>query len=81
MKSFEDLAENYTKSQDGLLTIRIDSFDDQVEDLESQKERLERRVESREEILRAQFTRTETLANTLTSQYNQLFSALGLGTA
>jgi len=60
--------EPLVRSGDGSLTLRDASFDGRIDDLDRQIERFEFRLEKREETLRAQFSRLETLISSLQGQ-------------
>ena len=69
------ILEPITRSGDGSLAIRIDAFDDEAQVLQQTIERMERRIEQREETLIAQFARLESLVSTLQAQGGFLQSA------
>lgn len=78
-RALTDLAELYT-SDDGQLTTRIDSLGNRSRDIDSQIERMERRIDKYEENMRKKFTAMELVVSNLQSQGAQLGSILsGLG--
>jgi flagellar hook-associated protein 2 len=78
-KALDDLAKLYT-GPDGQLKTRIDGLGSRSRDIDSQIERMERRIDKYEENMRKKFTAMELVVSNLQSQASQLGSILtGLG--
>ncbi|MCU0675796.1 MAG: flagellar filament capping protein FliD [Myxococcota bacterium] len=78
-QALADLAELYT-GPDGQLKTRIDGLGSRSRDIDSQIERMERRIDKYEENMRKKFTAMELVVSNLQSQASQLGSILtGLG--
>jgi flagellar hook-associated protein 2 len=65
-----------TESGTGMIAVREDGFDDRIASLERQIERLEIRLEKREELLVLQFSRLESTVAALQAQGNSLLSLI-----
>lgn len=68
--------EEYVDGSTGILSQRIDSLDGRKRDLGDQIDRLELRIEDKEEQLRSQFAALEQLVSGLQAQGNQMMAAL-----
>ena len=69
------LLDPITLSGEGTIATRIDGLDDQAKVLEQTIDRMERRLEQREETLLLQFSQLETLVSNLQAQGGFLQSA------
>ncbi|HJK98635.1 MAG TPA: flagellar filament capping protein FliD [Polyangiaceae bacterium LLY-WYZ-14_1] len=76
MAQLDEAVRQMTDPDTGLIGQRLDGFDDRVQDLDGQIERMELRVEGFEEDLRLEFAALEQLVSSLQSQQAQLGAIL-----
>jgi len=69
--------ELYADETDGLLSSRIDGFDEQKDDIDDQIARMELRIEKFEENLRVEFSNLEVLVAGLNAQGQQMLAMMG----
>ncbi|NLW17856.1 MAG: flagellar filament capping protein FliD, partial [Firmicutes bacterium] len=74
--NLENYIRNFTRAGDGILTEKDKSYDRQIKDLKDQVERMEQRLELRQERLVAQFGALEIALATMQSQGNWLSAQL-----
>ena len=70
--NLEQYVRDFTRAGDGILTEKDKSYDRQIKDLKDQVERMEQRLELRQERLVAQFVALEKALATMQSQGNWL---------
>ena len=68
--------DEFTLAGSGLLALKIDNVDDRVADMDAQIERMEDRIITFEERLRAKFVAMEQIVSNIQGQGNQLLSIL-----
>lgn len=76
MARFTGLVEDYTKSGTGILSLKKTGIDARARSMDGQIERMERRISSYEDRLRAQFTAMEQMISNIQSQGSQITSIL-----
>lgn len=73
---FSDLVDAYTNSSDGILTDRVESYTNQIRDIDDRIDTMQIRIDKFESTLRSKFTTMETLVSSLNAQGDALLSAL-----
>lgn len=75
--NLEQYIRDFTRSGDGILTEKDKSYDKQIKDLKNQAEKMEQRLEMRQERISAQFVALEKALSSMQSQGNWLTAQLG----
>lgn len=75
--NLEQYIRDFTRAGDGILTEKDKSYEKQIKDLKDQAEKMERRLELRQERLVSQFVALEKALSTMQSQGNWLTSQIG----
>lgn len=75
--NLETYVRDFTRAGDGILTEKDKSYDKQIKDLKEQAEKMEYRLELRQERLVSQFVALERALSTMQSQGNWLTSQIG----
>jgi flagellar capping protein FliD len=76
MSRFSDLVTRYTRTGDGLLSMRVATYKTRVSNMNDQIDTMQRRVDAYESTLRNQFAAMEQLVSRYQSQGSQVAGIL-----